>query len=122
MANAGPNTNGSQFFVMHADYGLPPNYTIFGKLTGGEDVVDKIADASTRRQRPPARAGDDQLHRDHRGVARLGLPLSEQFAFLAPEHGTRSSRAIPTAMSRFVSGSCRANEADGVQGRSRLSG
>ena len=33
MANAGPNTNGSQFFVMHADYGLPPNYTIFGKLT-----------------------------------------------------------------------------------------
>ena len=38
MANAGPNTNGSQFFVMHADYGLPPNYTIFGKLTGGEDV------------------------------------------------------------------------------------
>src|SRR5689334_24149779 len=31
MANAGPNTNGSQFFVMHADYPLPPNYTIFGK-------------------------------------------------------------------------------------------
>ncbi len=46
MANAGPNTNGSQFFVMHADYGLPPNYTIFGKLTAGEDVVDKIANAS----------------------------------------------------------------------------
>src|SRR5262245_51263795 len=47
MANAGPNTNGSQFFVMHADYGLPPNYTIFGKLTAGEDIVDKIATAST---------------------------------------------------------------------------
>jgi cyclophilin family peptidyl-prolyl cis-trans isomerase len=46
MANAGPNTNGSQFFIMHADYGLPPNYTIFGKLTGGEEVVDKIAGAS----------------------------------------------------------------------------
>ena len=45
MANAGPNTNGSQFFIMHADYGLPPNYTIFGKLTSGEDVVDKIAGA-----------------------------------------------------------------------------
>ena len=45
MANAGPNTNGSQFFVMHADYGLPPNYTIFGKLTSGEDVVDTIANA-----------------------------------------------------------------------------
>ena len=47
MANAGPNTNGSQFFIMHADYGLPPNYTIFGKLTSGEDVVDKIATAPT---------------------------------------------------------------------------
>ncbi|MFN0148127.1 MAG: peptidylprolyl isomerase [Dehalococcoidia bacterium] len=45
MANAGPNTNGSQFFVMHADYGLPPSYTIFGKLTSGEDVVDAIAEA-----------------------------------------------------------------------------
>ena len=47
MANAGPNTNGSQFFIMHADYGLPPNYTIFGKLTAGEEIVDKIATAPT---------------------------------------------------------------------------
>ncbi len=47
MANAGPNTNGSQFFVMHADYGLPPNYTIFGKLTEGENVLDSIATART---------------------------------------------------------------------------
>ncbi len=56
MANAGPNTNGSQFFVMHADYGLPPNYTIFGKLTAGEDVVDAIANApkgSNDRPRDP---------------------------------------------------------------------
>jgi cyclophilin family peptidyl-prolyl cis-trans isomerase len=45
MANAGPNTNGSQFFVMHADYGLPPNYTIFGRLTAGHDVLDAIATA-----------------------------------------------------------------------------
>ncbi len=45
MANAGPNTNGSQFFVMHADYGLPPSYTIFGKLTAGEEVLDQIASA-----------------------------------------------------------------------------
>jgi cyclophilin family peptidyl-prolyl cis-trans isomerase len=47
MANAGPNTNGSQFFVMHANYGLPPNYTIFGRLTGGQEVLDKIASAPT---------------------------------------------------------------------------
>ena len=53
MANAGPNTNGSQFFVMHADYGLPPNYTIFGKLTSGEDVLDKIATAQTGAQDRP---------------------------------------------------------------------
>jgi cyclophilin family peptidyl-prolyl cis-trans isomerase len=43
MANAGPNTNGSQFFIMHQDYGLPPNYTIFGQVTGGLDVLDKLA-------------------------------------------------------------------------------
>jgi cyclophilin family peptidyl-prolyl cis-trans isomerase len=53
MANAGPNTNGSQFFVMHADYGLPPNYTIFGQLTSGEDVLDKIATAETGAQDRP---------------------------------------------------------------------
>ncbi len=47
MANAGPNTNGSQFFVMHADYALPPSYTIFGKLTSGLEVVDAIAAAPT---------------------------------------------------------------------------
>ena len=54
MANAGPNTNGSQFFVMHANYGLPPNYTIFGQLTGGHDVLDKIAAAQTGAQDRPA--------------------------------------------------------------------
>ena len=43
MAKAGPNTNGSQFFIMHADYPLPHNYTIFGKVVTGRDVVDKIA-------------------------------------------------------------------------------
>lgn len=43
MANAGPNTNGSQFFIMHQDYGLPKNYVIFGKVTQGMDIVDQIA-------------------------------------------------------------------------------
>jgi len=42
MANAGANTNGSQFFIMLADYPLAKNYSIFGQVTGGQDVVDKI--------------------------------------------------------------------------------
>jgi cyclophilin family peptidyl-prolyl cis-trans isomerase len=47
MANAGPNTNGSQFFICHADYSgrLPKSYTIFGMVTKGLDVVDAIATA-----------------------------------------------------------------------------
>ena len=49
MANAGPNTNGSQFFIVHgSDVGLPPSYTIFGQVVDGLDVVDKIATAPTR--------------------------------------------------------------------------
>jgi cyclophilin family peptidyl-prolyl cis-trans isomerase len=47
MANSGPDTNGSQFFIMHADYPLPPNYVIFGKVIEGLDVVDTIATAKT---------------------------------------------------------------------------
>lgn len=47
MANAGPNTNGSQFFIMHVDYPLPPSYTIFGRVTSGLDVVDAIATTPT---------------------------------------------------------------------------
>ncbi|MEQ1500400.1 MAG: peptidylprolyl isomerase [Parcubacteria group bacterium] len=47
MANAGPNTNGSQFFIMHADNSLPNAYTIFGKVVSGLDVVDKIANVQT---------------------------------------------------------------------------
>ncbi|MBU4347988.1 peptidylprolyl isomerase [Patescibacteria group bacterium] len=45
MANSGPNTNGSQFFIMHADTPLPKNYVIFGQVVEGLDVVDKIASA-----------------------------------------------------------------------------
>lgn len=47
MANAGPNTNGSQFFIMHADYPLDHNYTIFGKVIKGQEIVDQIAQAKT---------------------------------------------------------------------------
>jgi cyclophilin family peptidyl-prolyl cis-trans isomerase len=54
MANAGPNTNGSQFFIMHSDYPLPPSYTKFGRVIEGQDVVDKIATSPTDRSDRPA--------------------------------------------------------------------
>lgn len=47
MANAGPNTNGSQFFIMHNNYPLPPAYTKFGKVIEGQDIVDQIAEVKT---------------------------------------------------------------------------
>jgi cyclophilin family peptidyl-prolyl cis-trans isomerase len=48
MANSGPNTNGSQFFIMHADYPLPKNYVIFGRVVSGMETVDKIAQAQVK--------------------------------------------------------------------------
>jgi cyclophilin family peptidyl-prolyl cis-trans isomerase len=55
MANAGPNTNGSQFFIVHKDYALQPNYTIFGRVTDGLDTLDKIATTPTG----PGKGGPD---------------------------------------------------------------
>lgn len=43
MANSGPNTNGSQFFIMVSNVPLPPNYTIFGQVVSGQDIADKIS-------------------------------------------------------------------------------
>jgi len=54
MANAGPNTNGSQFFICHDNVGLPNAYTIFGRVTDGMGVVDAIATAPTGAQDRPA--------------------------------------------------------------------
>jgi cyclophilin family peptidyl-prolyl cis-trans isomerase len=48
MANAGPDTNGSQFFIMHSDYPLQPNYVIFARVTKGMEVVDALAETPTR--------------------------------------------------------------------------
>lgn len=48
MANAGPGTNGSQFFLVYQDTKLPPNYTPFGRITAGLDVVQAVAKAGTK--------------------------------------------------------------------------
>ena len=53
MANAGPNTNGSQFFIMHVDYPLPPSYTKFGRVIEGQEVIDQIANVQTDRNDKP---------------------------------------------------------------------
>ncbi len=56
MANSGPNTNGSQWFIVHgANAGLPPNYTIFGMLTEGDEVLEALATSPVR----PNRSGEN---------------------------------------------------------------
>jgi cyclophilin family peptidyl-prolyl cis-trans isomerase len=57
MANAGPDTNGSQFFIMHMDYDLPPSYVIFARVTSGMTTVDRMADL------PTALGGDGAMSR-----------------------------------------------------------
>ena len=49
MANAGPDTNGSQFFIMHGNSRLQPNYVIFGNVVEGQQVVDALASVPTAR-------------------------------------------------------------------------
>ncbi|HEY7704497.1 MAG TPA: peptidylprolyl isomerase [Acidimicrobiia bacterium] len=53
MANAGPNTNGSQFFICLTDVKLPHQYTIFGSVTSGLEAVDSIAAVPTDSQDRP---------------------------------------------------------------------
>ena len=53
MANSGHNTNGSQFFIMHIDYPLPPSYTKFGKVLEGNEVVDAIASVERNQNDKP---------------------------------------------------------------------
>lgn len=72
MANAGPNTNGSQFFIMHADYALPKNYVIFGHVTTGMDILDAIAGA------PVTSNGNGENSKPVTPVVVGGVDISEE--------------------------------------------
>jgi peptidyl-prolyl cis-trans isomerase B (cyclophilin B) len=48
MANSGPNTNGSQFFLVYKDTTLGPNYTIWGRITSGLEIVRHIAEGGVK--------------------------------------------------------------------------
>ena len=74
MANAGPNTNGSQFFIVHADYPLPKNYTIFGQVTDANSLatLDKLASV-------PVRAGArGEMSVPTQDVKITGVEIAEQ--------------------------------------------
>jgi cyclophilin family peptidyl-prolyl cis-trans isomerase len=55
MANAGPNTNGSQFFIVSGPSGvrLPPQYSLFGQVVKGMEIVDEMQRVTTDRNDRP---------------------------------------------------------------------
>ncbi|MFB9593636.1 peptidylprolyl isomerase [Streptomyces racemochromogenes] len=66
MANAGPGTNGSQFFMVYGDSELPPNYTVFGEITSGMDILEQVA-----------RAGTDNANGEGDGAPKKRLTLQD---------------------------------------------
>ena len=82
MANAGPDTNGSQFFIVLEDLRgrLPKNYTIFGRVTEGMDVVDAIASTPTR----TGQSGETRLRPSRSHSRKSRSPSPEFFAGTFP--------------------------------------
>ncbi len=81
MANSGPNTNGSQFFIMHGDKsggGLPKNYVIFGQVLEGMEIVDQIANVETEDN------GQGEVSRPKEGVLINKVTISEEEVQVAP--------------------------------------
>ncbi len=89
MANAGPNTNGSQFFIVSgpSGVGLPPQYSLFGQVVKGLDIVDQMQNVPDRRRRQAQDRRRDQLRR------RSPSPTTERR--VTPVPGTGVTGTVP---------------------------
>jgi cyclophilin family peptidyl-prolyl cis-trans isomerase len=76
MANAGPNTNGSQFFIMHADYRLPKSYVIFGLIDPNDTESLKTLDAIAAT--PVTDNGRGEISQPTEKVSILSLVIEEK--------------------------------------------
>jgi peptidyl-prolyl cis-trans isomerase B (cyclophilin B) len=92
MANSGADTNGSQFFIVYKDSPFPPNYTIFGQVTSGLDVVRKVGDAGD----DGAFASDAGGGHPKKTVTIQALTVSDVKAGSAPPAGS-TSPSVPAS-------------------------
>lgn len=76
MANSGPNTNGSQFFIMHADNPLPKNYVIFGSITATDSASLQTLDAIA--QTPVGSGGGGEMSRPQEKVVVTSVTIEEE--------------------------------------------
>ena len=97
---------------MHADYGLPPNYTIFGRLTAGTDVLDAIATAPTGSQDRPKEPVTHHLHHDRRSLNCAGSePRARAEVVWRACDDTGKALVIGSHVDRAASSSARARPA-----------
>jgi len=102
MANSGPGTNGSQFFIVYQDSELPANYTVLGKLVEGLDLVKRVAEAGT--EPVPDSPGGEGDGAPKQKVTIISMTLSEVLA-ATPTAAITSPPAVSPSSAPAVSGS-----------------